>query len=163
MFSGDDAMNAYRVETKRRSVSLTMANGEALRGHVFIHSSPHRPYEPEDAAELFNADEPFFPLELDDGTVRLVAKARVAEVLISRDAETAGQESLQPASPTASVEVNLSGGERRTGMLRLDAPPGRERAVDVLNDLTARFLTLHSDHEARLINRAFINHVRTVD
>ena len=110
---------------------------------------------------MFNADEPFFPLELSDGTVRLVSKDRVAEVVTSRGG--AAPETLLPPGATASVEVNLSSGEQRQGVLRLDAPRGRERAVDVLNDLTTRFLTLHGDREARLINRAFINHVRTLD
>ena len=79
-----DSANLYRIETTRKAVILTMVTGEELRGNVFIHLSSYRPFELEDVSELFNADSPFFPLELDGGEVILVAKERVAEVAANR-------------------------------------------------------------------------------
>src|SRR6266550_339866 len=75
-----DSANLYRIETTRKAVILTMLTGEELKGSVFIHLSSYRPFELEDVSELFNADTPFFPLELDNREVILVAKERVAEV-----------------------------------------------------------------------------------
>jgi len=156
------AANLYRVETVRRSVALTMIGGEILRGSVFIHSSSQRPFELEDVSELFNSAEQFFPLELETEEVILVSKARVAEV-----ADAGGQDSDRPPTgspaPTALLQVALIGGDVRVGSIRLEARPDRARVLDYLNRLNARFLTLYTSNEARLINRSLIDRVRPLD
>lgn len=153
--------NLYRVQTVKRSVALTMIGGEQLRGSVFIHSSSQRPFELEDVSELFNSAEQFFPLELETEEVILVSKARIAEV-------TGGEESDdQPMTgtpaPTALLQVVLIGGDVRVGSIRLEARPDRARVLDYLNRLNARFLTLYTSNEARLINRSLIDRVRPLD
>lgn len=140
-----------------------MPGGEVLRGHVFVHPSTYRPFEPEDIAELFNGAEPFLPLELDGGGVTLVAKDRVAEVALVGDEELADEPTGEVALPKVQVEVFLVGGEVRIGAVRLEARPGRARLLDYLNHLTGRFLTLHATNGARLLNRSFIDRVSTPD
>jgi hypothetical protein len=158
-----DTANLYRIETTRKAVILTMLGGEEVRGNVFIHFSPRRPFELEDVSELFNAVSPFFPLELDNEEVILVAKERVAEVAAYNGE---GPSDLPPRdlpTPTALLQVLLVGGEVRLGSIRLDAPPDRARVLDYLNALTSRFLTLYTSNEARLINRSLIDRVRPLD
>lgn len=70
-----DTANLYRIETTRKAVILSMLGGEEVRGNVFIHFSPYRPFELEEVSELFNSESPFFPLELDNNEVILVAKS----------------------------------------------------------------------------------------
>jgi hypothetical protein len=160
----NDTANLYRIETVLKPVILTMRGGEELRGNVFIHFSPNRPFELEDVSELFNAESPFFPLELDNSEVILVAKERVAEVAADRGGYEASD--LPPAdmpSATALLQIILVGGEVRLGSIRLEAPPDRARVLDYLNALQSRFLTLYTSNEARLINRSLIDRVRPLD
>ena len=158
-----DTANLYRIETTRKAVILTMLGGEEVRGNVFIHFSSYRPFELEDVSELFNADSPFFPLELDSDEVILIAKERVAEVAADRGEAPSDLAPRDPPSPTALLQVVLVGGEIRLGSIRLDAPPDRARVLDYLNALTSRFLTLYTSNEARLINRSLIDRVRPLD
>jgi hypothetical protein len=161
-FSSDTA-NLYRIETTRKAVILTMLGGEEVRGNVFIHFSSYRPFELEDVSELFNAESPFFPLELDNDEVILIAKNRVGEVAADRGEASSDLAPRDPPSPTALLQVVLVGGEVRLGSIRLDAPPDRARVLDYLNALRSRFLTLYTSNEARLINRSLIDRVRPLD
>jgi hypothetical protein len=158
-----DTANLYRIETTRKAVILTMLGGEEVRGNVFIHFSSYRPFELEDVSELFNAESPFFPLELENDEVILIAKERVAELAADRGEAPSDMVPRDPPSPTALLQVVLVGGEVRLGSIRLDAPPDRARVLDYLNALTSRFLTLYTSNEARLINRSLIDRVRPLD
>jgi len=158
-----DTANLYRIETTRKAVILTMLGGEEVRGNVFTHFSSYRPFELEDVSELFNAESPFFPLELDNDEVILISKERVAEVAADRGEAPSDLAPRDPPSPTALLQVVLVGGEVRLGSIRLDAPPARARVLDYLNALTSRFLTLYTSNEARLINRSLIDRVRPLD
>jgi hypothetical protein len=158
-----DTANLYRIETARKAVILTMLGGEEVRGNVFIHFSPYRPFELEEVSELFNSESPFFPLELDNSEVILIAKERVAEIAADRGEAPSDLPPRDPPSPTALLQVLLVGGEVRLGSIRLDAPPDRARVLDYLNALTSRFLTLYTSNEARLINRSLIDRVRPLD
>ena len=163
MAFASDTANLYRIETTRKAVILTMFGGEEVRGNVFIHFSPYRPFELEEVSELFNSESPFFPLELDNTEVILVAKERVAEIAADRGEAPSDLPLRDPPSPTALLQVLLVGGEVRLGSIRLDAPPDRARVLDYLNALTSRFLTLYTSNEARLINRSLIDRVRPLD
>jgi hypothetical protein len=158
-----ESANLYRIETTRKAVILTMRGGEELRGNVFIHFSSYRPFELEDVSELFNADTPFFPLELDNSEVILVSKERVAEVAADHGDDYSDQPPREAPTPTALLQIVLVGGEIRLGSIRLDSPPARARVLDYLNALTSRFLTLYTSNEARLINRSLIDRVRPLD
>jgi hypothetical protein len=148
-----DSANLYRIETTRKAVILTMLGGEELRGHVFIHFSSYRPFELEDVSELFNAQTPFFPLELENSEVILVAKQRVAEVAANRGDDTSDLPMRGAPIPSALLQVVLVGGEVRVGSIQLEARPDRARVLDYLNALKSRFLTLYTSNEARLIYR----------
>jgi len=158
-----DSANLYRIETTQKAVILTMLGGEELRGNIFIHSSADRPFELQDASELFNSNGAFFPLELENGEVVLVAKDRVAEAAANRGDDASDEPLRQPPAPTALLQITFGGGEVRVGSIRLEAPPDRARVLDYLNALTSRFLTLYTSNEARLINRSLIDRVRPLD
>src|SRR3954467_10090693 len=158
-----DTANLYRIETTRKAVILTMLNGENLRGNVFIHFSSYRPFEFKDVSELFNADSPFLPLELETSEAWLVARERGAEGGPSRGDAVSDRGPSQGPIPTALLQIMLVGGEVRLGSIRLEAPPDRARVSDYLNALTSRFLTLYTSNEARLINRSLIDRLRPLD
>jgi hypothetical protein len=158
-----DSANLYRIETTRKAVILTMRGGEEIRGNAFIHFSSNRPFELEDVSELFNAETPFFPLELEHGEVILIAIERVAEVAADRGDNPPDLAPRDLPTATALLQILLVGGEIRLGSIRLEAPPDRARVLDYLNALTSRFLTLYTSNEARLINRSLIDRVRPLD
>jgi hypothetical protein len=158
-----DTANLYRIETTRKAVVITMRNGEEVRGHVFIHFSSYRPFELEDVSELFNADSPFLPVELENSEVILISKERVAEVAAVRGDNASDQNPREGRIPTALVQIHLVGGEVRLGSIQLETRPDRARVLDYLNALTSRFLTLYTSNEARLINRSLIDRVRPLD
>ena len=158
-----DSANLYRIETTRKAVILTMLGGEEVRGHVFIHFSSYRPFELEDVSELFNSDQPFFPLELENSEVILVSKERVAELAADRSEDPTEPPPREAPSATALLQIALVGGEVRLGSIRLEGPPDRARVLDYLNALRSRFLTLYTSNEARLINRSLIDRVRPLD
>ncbi|MDQ3675031.1 MAG: hypothetical protein M3365_11760, partial [Gemmatimonadota bacterium] len=68
-----------------------------------------------------------------------------------------------PRGATALLQVLLIGGEVRVGAICLEARPDRSRVLDYLNRLNARFLTLYTSNEARLINLSLIDRVRPLD
>lgn len=158
-----DSANLYRLKTTRKAVILTMLGGEELRGSVFIHFSSYRPFELEDVSELFNSETPFFPLELENAEVILIAKERVAEVAADKGDEASDLPPRDLPVPTALLQIVLVGGEIRLGSIQLEARPDRARVLDYLNALTSRFLTLYTSNEARLINRSLIDRVRPLD
>src|SRR5437763_15583115 len=113
-----DSANLYRIETTRKAVILTMLTGEELKGNVFIHLSSYRPFELEDVSELFNADTPFFPLELDTREVIHVHKERAAEIAANRAASadnTSDQNPREGPIPTALLQTIHIGGDRGLG------------------------------------------------
>ena len=163
MQSTSKSANLYRIETVRKAVELTLIGGEDLSGNVFIHYSSHRPFELQDVAELFNSEEPFFPLELESEEVILIAKARVSE-LSAAGADYKGDQPMKDTpTPTALLQLVLVGGDVRVGSIHLEARADRARVLDYLNRLDARFLTLYTSNEARLINRSLIERVRPLD
>jgi len=163
MQSTSTSANLYRIETVRKAVALTLIGGEELQGNVFIHFSSHRPFELEDVSELFNAEEPFFPLELESSEVILISKARVAELAAAGGEYKGDQPMNDTPTPTALLQVVLTGGQVRVGSIHLEARADRARVLDYLNRLNARFLTLYTSNEARLINRSLIERVRPLD
>jgi hypothetical protein len=63
----------------------------------------------------------------------------------------------------ALLQVTLTGGVTRFGSMRLELPSDRPRLLDHLNCGTERFLTLYTDRDVRLVNRAMIERVRPLD
>lgn len=152
--------NDYRIQKERVTVTLVTFDGEELVGDLFVQPSARNRYGREEAPDVMNAPEPFFPLLTASGETYLVAKDCVREVAVSHPLEL-GEEWL--AVPPAIIEVSLTGGQRRTGKVLLESLSGRGRVIDFLNRFHDRFLTLHTPDGATLVNRRAIVRVRPVD
>jgi hypothetical protein len=152
--------NDYRIQKERVTVTLVTFDGEHIVGDLFVQPSARNRYGREEAPDVMNAPEPFFPLLTESGETYLVAKDRVREVAVGQALER-GEEWV--AAPPAIIEVSLVGGERRTGTVYLEALTGRGRVIDFLNRFDERFLTLHTPDGATLANRQAIERIRPVD
>lgn len=154
-------MDDYRIEKQRLAVTVSLASGETVRGHVFVQPSLYGVHQHAGPHALFNDPEPFFPLELEDGGVLLLAKARVVDV--SGASELAEHELRRTAAREAMMEITLSTGLSYVGTVMLELPSHRPRLLDLLNDARDRFLTLYTSEGVHFINRALIERVRPLD
>jgi len=151
--------NDYRIQKDRLAAVLVTVGGERIVGELFVQASPRNRYGREEAADILNSAEPFFPLLTSDGDLFLVAKERVRE-LESRDPMPADE--WQIGSP-ATIEVVLTGGGMHTGNVYLESLSGRTRVLDYLNRVGERFLLLYTTRGTVLLNRSFIERVRPLD
>lgn len=151
-------MNEYRIEKCRLPIAVTLIGGERLEGDVFVQATARFRPGPEDARDLFNSAEPFFPMADAAGT-QLIAKDGVIEV----EAEIAADDDPIESSLRALVEIEMVNGTVRAGSVCLEVPMERPRLLDFLNFHTLRFLTLHTSDGTRLLNRRLIARVRPLD
>jgi hypothetical protein len=155
------AVDDYRIQKDRLEITLTLIGGEQLRGRIFVQPLAYARHRREEPIDLFNDPDPFFPLEVDGGEMLLIAKDRVVEVSGIKAAE---DDDVRSASARmALLEVKLTGGITHFGSMRLELPSGRGRVLDHLNGCAERFLTLYTDRDVRLVNRAMIERVRPLD
>ena len=131
----------------------------AIAGELFVQASPRNRYGREEAADILNSAEPFFPMLTSDGELFLVAKERVRE-FESRDPMPADE--WQIGAP-ATIEVMLTGEACTTGNVYLESLSGRTRVLDYLNRVGERFLLLYTTRGTVLLNRSFIERVRPLD
>ncbi len=159
--AGSVSVDAYRIEKERLAVTVTLVGGVELHGYIFLQPRVYGYSSHFEPVALFNDRELFFPLELDNGDVTLLSKARVTDI---SGLPLADEDDLvRASSPMALVEVTMAGGLTRLGSMRLEVRADRPRLLDYLNDINQRFLMLYSDNGVRLMNTKLIERVRPLD
>lgn len=148
--------NDYRIQKERLTVVLTTVSGERIDGDLFVQPNHRSRTGREEAPDILNAPEPYFPFLTCDGEVQLIAKRHVREMALPSDVE----EEEWRMDTWQEVEVVLVGGVHHVGVIYLEAIMGRARVLDYLNRTDTRFLTLHSGNSATLINRELIERIR---
>jgi hypothetical protein len=150
-------MHEFRIEKDRCAVRLSLVSGETITGAMFVQHVGEGDPRRESAREVLNAPERFFPIETADGETLLVAKDRVVEVLA--ELPTDDDELRRVSARSALLDIVLSGGVVRSGIVLLELPAGQPRLLDYLNRLSDRFLVLYAPEGTRLVNRALIERV----
>ena len=156
--------NDYRIEKDRLPVVLVTTGGERLAGELFVQTHARYRSGPEEAPDLMNDDEPFFPFAVAGGDTLLIAKDHVREVEVphghsSMPEEDDGVSGLRRAL----IELTLSDGSIAAGAVYLEVQVNRPRLLDFLNRYDRRFVTLYANGAARLVNRRLIERVRPLD
>jgi hypothetical protein len=151
--------NDYRIQKERLAAVVVTVGGERMTGELFVQASPRNRYGREEAADILNSAEPFFPMLTNAGELYLLAKERVREV---ESREPMPAEDWQIGAP-ATIEVWLTGGAVHTGNVYLESLSGRTRVLDYLNRVGERFLLLYTASGTLLLNRSFIERVRPLD
>ena len=150
-------MHEFRIEKDRCAVRLSLVSGETITGAMFIQHVGEGDPRRESASDVLNSPERFFPVETASGETLLVAKDQVVEVLTEMPAE---DDDLRRASArSALLDIVLSGGVVRSGLVLLELPAGQPRLLDYLNRLSDRFLVLYATEGTRLLNCALIERV----
>lgn len=153
------ANSDFRIEKERLPVTVTTESGERLSGDMFVQGYARRRLGREEAIDVLNDNDPYFPLALSDHSMLLVAKNRVRDV----DVPT-GESSPGPvATQSVTVEMVVAGGDAFLGEVRLEVRYERPRLLDFLNRMQQRFITLHTADGIRLINSRLIERVRPLD
>ena len=150
-------MHEFRIEKDRCAVRLSLVSGETITGAMFVQHVGEGDPRRESAREVLNSPERFFPIETADGQTLLVAKDRVVEVLA--ELPTDDDELRRVSARSALLDIVLSGGVVRSGIVLLEMPTGQPRLLDYLNRLSDRFLVLYAPEGTRLVNRALIERV----
>jgi hypothetical protein len=142
--------NEYFIEKRRMPVEVDLVSGEHVGGDLFIQASWRGPSLLEDAPEFMNAPEPFFPLQLTDGSTRLLAKEHVS-LLKAPPPEEADDMALYGIP--APVSMALRNGSKVSGTLIIEALAPNMRLLDYLNRATEPFITLRDPAGTLLVNR----------
>jgi hypothetical protein len=151
-------VNDLRIEKKRLAVAITFMSGTRIDGELYVQASGHYQGKDEDAPEVLNSSDAYFPLALRSGETVLVSKENVRTVAVARR-DVHEDEAL--GIPTR-VEVTLRDGERLSGSLIIEPVAGRSRILDYLNRRQERFILLFGREAVLLINRVLLERVRPV-
>jgi len=155
------AVDTYRIAKERLDVTLTLIGGEVVEGRIFVPAPLLGHSGQLDPAAVFNDRDAFFPLELADGEVLLMCKARIIEVAGLPLADDSDE--IRASAPMSLLQITLAGGITHFGSMRLEVRADRPRLLDYLNDCEQTFLTLYTDQGVRLVNRTMIECVRPLD
>jgi hypothetical protein len=153
-------VNDFHIEKFRLPVILVTDVGDRLSGDVFVVGDPRKPKGHEEAPDLLDAPEPFFPLATSDGRTLLCAKTHVRELIVPLDVD--GPSDWQ-VNARAEVIVHLVGGISYRGAIVIEQSSPNQRVLDYLNRLPHRFLPVLTAQEVILVNREFIVHVEQVN
>jgi hypothetical protein len=153
------ATSAYRIEKTRLPVTVTLLGGTKLEGDLFVRSSSRYAERLEDAPEVLNAPQPFFPMALHSGEIALVAKAHVYSL---HGGPGAIHQDFSLGSP-ATVELFMADGIRVTGRVLIEPRRAHTRVLDFLNSGEERFFTVFQKHGVLLVNRSQVVRVRPLD
>jgi hypothetical protein len=152
-------MSDYRIEKIRRSVEVTLDNGFRVDGDVFCQSVGRFRAGPDEPLDLLNDDEPFLPLVVSDGSIRLIQKVHIA---VMGTALPDGDDAVDTGVLGMRVALTLVDGSEHVGTIFPELPPDRPRLTDFLNDTPLRFFALFTTDQLRLVNRVHIAYVRPV-
>lgn len=144
--------NEYFIEKEQLPVEVTLVTGEVLHGVLFVQPTWREPSIEFDALVLLNHPDAYFPIQLPNGTSRLVAKRHAVSI---RGRDEAGDASEELGDP-ARVVVKCTNGEPVQGTIMITRVTSNSRVLDFLNHTTEEFILLHDGNGTVLINRRHI-------
>jgi len=139
------------LSTQRQRVGVHLTDRRVLTGDIHLQLTARHHSGPETTADLLNRDEPFFVLILDGEQPIFVAKGQVlyVELLVQPAVEDPDRVS---AARRLELEVELADGAMLEGIVMIELPPDRLRALDFLNAAPI-FFPLWTPDSVRIINR----------
>ena len=145
--------NEFFIEKEQLPVEVIMVTGEVLCGSLFVQPTWRRPSIEFDAPVLLNLQEPYFPLQLPDGSTRLLAKGHVVLIRGNAAESDGSKEGLGEPAP---VMIQCSNGTNVRGSLTITRMTSKMRVLDYLNHTAEEFIPLYQDDGTVLLNRRHI-------
>jgi hypothetical protein len=113
-----------------------------------VHSGPETP------EDVLNRAGGFFPLTDNDERTVFVAKQQVLLVALAAESLFDDPDRVH-AARSIGLRIELSDGSELSGIVALELPPTRSRALDFLNEGTG-FFALHVPEAVRYVNRSHV-------
>jgi hypothetical protein len=143
--------NEFFIAKEQLPVEVVLVTGEEFRGSLFVQPTWRRPSIDFDAPVLLNLPDAYFPLQLGDGTTRLIAKGHV----VLMRGSTAEENGEVPGEP-APVVIRCSNGVVVHGELQLTRVNSAVRVLDYLNRSAEEFILLRERGGTVLVNRRHV-------
>lgn len=143
----------YFIEKSLLPVAVTLVTGEEVRGSLFVQPSWRQPSIEVDALVLLKHPDAYFPVQLPDGTSRLVAKRHVVLLRGRTSDEAVGSDEL---GEPAEVVIKCANAEAVQGTLMISKLTSNSRVLDFLNHASEEFMVLFENDGTALINRRHV-------
>lgn len=143
------------LSTRRQRVEVNLTERRVLGGEIHLQMLARLHSGPETPTDFLNRDDQFFVLSLEDEQPVFVAKAQVLYLKLPPQPAIEDPDRAV-AARRIELEVELSDGTLLEGIVMMELPPDRLRALDFLNS-AAPFFPLWTVDAVRVINR---NHIR---
>jgi hypothetical protein len=143
--------------TVRQQVEITLTDRRLIAGEIHLQPYAQNHAGQETPIDLLNRIDPFFAVTLDGEVPIFLSKAHVLYLRLGAQPSITDPDRAS-AAKSMSLELELADGVVFEGMVTLELPPSRARALDFLN-MAPPFFALWTPEAVRLINRV---HVRAV-
>ncbi len=152
-----DPREEFRVPRVLRAAEVLCADGERVRGRMFLPATAAAHAGPTRAQEWMNDPAEFFPF-LPDGEGSPVILSKKQTVMVTVMASADRDEALEGApAPVRQIRVEC-GAIRIEGEVVIDLPAQQSRVLDLLNSDEA-FLTVRDGHLHHLVRKSRITRV----
>ena len=147
--------------TIKMAAEIILADGTTYPGFVHLQERvPHR-NGPETPLDMLERSDPYLPLTIQSGESYFLSKLQIA-VLSCDPPESEDDVERRSAAQFLALHVILVDGSDFQGIVSLELPPTRRRALDYLNSFK-EFFVLWTGSTAHYINRAHVRVVRPLD
>ncbi len=147
-------MNGRRLDTEMTAATLHLANGDVLRGELFLQLVSPRHGGRQRVGELLNDEECFIPVRT-PAKVVLVNLDQVVSVTVARSEQ---EEGLLTLGEHHRVRFVLGDGRSLAADIFVNLPESRGRVKDFLNQ-KARFLCCLQPDRVIYVNPTFLQMV----
>ncbi len=143
------------MSTRQQRVDVHLTDRRVLSGVIHLQLMARHHSGPETSVDLLNRDELFFALVLEGEQPVFVAKSQVLFLKLPSQPAIEDPDRAS-AARRIELEIELSDGTLLEGIVMIELPPDRLRALDFLNS-APEFFALWTTEAVRVISR---NHIR---
>ncbi|MBX3145839.1 MAG: hypothetical protein KF785_03660 [Gemmatimonadales bacterium] len=143
------------ITTQRQQAAVHLTDRRVLTGSIHLQMIARHHSGPETTDDLLNRDEMFYVLILDEGQPVFVAKRHTLYLELPPQPAIEDPDRAS-AARRLELEIELADGTLLEGMVMIELPPDRLRALDFLN-AAPTFFPLWTEDAVRIVNR---NHIR---
>jgi hypothetical protein len=155
-------VSEFRIEKRRTRAALTLSTGTTVHGCFFLSESHASHSGPERVADLLNAEDGFFPFELNGDEPPYTVLYNRSQVVVVMLLEDTIEAQLDPGYAVATereVRMLLSSGHIVDGRVRVYRPSGHDRLSDYAR-LPEAFRYVETEEATVIVNSAHIVELR---
>lgn len=142
------------ISTRRQQVAVHLTDRRVLTGSIHLQMIARHHTGPETTDDLLNREETFYVLILDGEQPVFVAKRHT--LYLELPPQPIDDPDRASAARRLELELELADGTLLEGMVMIELPPDRLRALDFFN-AAPTFFPLWTDDAVRIVNR---DHIR---